>query len=275
LAKRNPITALIAFAPLVGCSLVFDLNGYVGPPLGDGGSLGDASGDVGGDGDGALDASFDSQADVADGCVGFCDDFDDRSTLKGAWKGVSATGRQVATNATITTKEFVSPPHSAWFHVVAQDGGSGTLLYLSVDTPMPTPTLVLDLDVKITGRTAFTGFVNLAQLSVGGLYVGGLTALSTNENIDRYVNLADGGRFQDVQFVNAADEGWHHLHYEATYDPVNGSVLATWDQTKKVIDFHGQTLDTPRGATKSLLLGAIESNAVADMDVYFDNVVFR
>ena len=256
---------------VAGCSVFFSLDGYSGPPV-DGGP------NDGGHADGGkLDASQDSEPD-SEPCPGFCDDFDDRVTpFLGKWTSLSLLNDGGPSNAFITSTQFKSPPHSAQFHSPAGDAGKKKGVLLTKDLTLLDATLILDFDVKIIRSSdEYSGYVNLLQIGLGDVYVGGLTALSSGEDAD-YENYADGGHVHTTSnALPGVDENWHHVHYVAVYDTTNGSVLATWDGSTVLGVTHVADYGTsPVPTDLSVSIGAAAEPPTPTMDVYIDNVVMQ
>jgi len=272
--------AVSGASSFVGCSLFVSLDdldrGDASSSLIDGSNdapiptdvaLADAGADAGGDGD------------AATVCTGFCDNFDNRTTVLGAWDSVFTTGAGDTSNATITSAEFVSPTHALQFHLPARSSGASyDTLNLSKVFPLSGKVSV-DVDVKIVGAAAgFGGFANLIELTVGGNYAGSAT-LGGGGNVvfDYWVNYPDGGHEQPIFDSSGSglvvDTAWHHFHYDVVYDVTNGSLHATWD-SRTVIDLTGiQTYGTaPVPAAYAVSIGYTDRPNLPAIDVYFDNV---
>jgi hypothetical protein len=248
-----------------GCSVLFSFDGYAGSSDAD-----------------SLEASaFDSSAADAgtDACPGFCDDFDDRTTVLGNWASLDTLGGTVSSSASITSADFKSPPHAAQFHVIAHSSGSDQGALVHVVRPLSAGAMAVDFDVKvITTSSGFAGALTIAQFALGGQYAGSITQTGTTFGMDSWVPYADGGHVQHYQPAPSpsGDSAWHHVHFEAVYDTVAGSVFSTWDGVTVLNVKQSVTWTTlPIPSTFEFRLGGLSKAPTPTMDVYVDNVVVR
>lgn len=267
----------VGVCALTGCSLFVSLDGLNDGGVSDASTANDASTDVTISDSPTSDSPITS-ADSGDAgaCSGFCDNFDDRTTVQGAWDNANTNGNGQPTDLTIASDEFVSPPHSLHVHVPARPtSGGADISNLNENLPLTGGSMSIDLDVKVVGsETGFDGFCNLMELNVGGDYAGSITlGGGGNTVVDYWVNFSDGGHLQPLFDLGTNDTAWHHFHYAAHYDSTDGSILVTRDGV------------TVGNVTGSETYGAGAAPAIFNMsigyssqptspayDVYFDNI---
>jgi hypothetical protein len=209
-------------------------------------------------------------------CPGFCDNFDDRTTVADGWDHVGTQGDGQASDLSISSAEFVSPPHSLHVQIATRDDGGIDYSKITKDLTLNDDGLSIDFDLKIVGsQTGFDGYVNLMAISLGGSYAGGLSWNSYQRIVaDYWVNFADGGYTQPIFDLGPSDSRWHHYHYAVHYDPTNGSILLAVDgntiMSQTGIDTFGTGAAIPN--VFNFGIGYAESPSVPALDVYFDNV---
>ncbi len=243
----------------------------------DGGTANDGS--IDGNGSDAINQSADVfAADAvtpATPRARFCDNFDDRVAVLGAWDNVLLSGNGMASDLSISSAEFVSPPHSLHAQIPARSSGGSDISNINKDLPLHSGSMSVDFDMKVVGsQGGFNGFGNLVELGVSGYYVGSVTVGGGGDTVvDYWVNFADGGHIQPLYDLGPDDTSWHHFHYAAVYDPDNGSIVVTRDgasvaNVSGVITYGNGTVPD----VFNLAIGYSTEPTFPALDVYFDNV---
>jgi hypothetical protein len=278
-AKSGRATRLVACGVLAlggGCSLFVSLDGLSN----DGGSASsDGSIDANvSDASTNGDASITTTTDGGDAgvCSGFCDNFDNRETVADGWDALGTSGNGSASDLSISSTEFVSPPHSLHAHVAARTSGSADIANINKNLPLPGGSMSIDFDLKIVGsETGYGGFANLMELGLAGTYAGSITAGGGgNIAVDYWVNFVDGGSIQPESDLGPTDAAWHHFHYAMHYDPNDGSFVLAVDGVTIANVTGSNTFGTGAGIPSffNMAIGYSSQPTMPALEVYFDNV---
>ena len=181
---------------LASCSLFVSLDDLSNGNS-DGGTANDGS--IDSNGSDAINQSdvFAADAGGDAACSGFCDNFDDRVAVLGAWDNVLLSGNGMASDLSITSAEYVSPPNSLHVQIPARSSGSSDISNINKDLPLHSGSLLgVDFDMKVVPAAAkggFNGFREIwSRLRVSGYYVGSVTVGGGGDTVvDYWVNFAD------------------------------------------------------------------------------------
>jgi hypothetical protein len=220
-------------------------------------------------GDGSADAAdagrFCPQPDAF-----FCDDFDEPGAdIRYGWAdglvtyGIGGLGG----DASLTTDDFLSPPHGAIFHsnVAASTQASGLELRNANFHLLP---FACELDFKTLTRSTASDGTDLVTLAfnAGGAAIIVFFAEAAPGTFS--LDLYDGGNYAPgAPMLAGGLDAWHHLRLA-----INGTkVTATVDGISQTVT----VTPTPGGAIE-LAMGAIEGRGPSSgWTVAFDNVFCR
>ncbi|MEO7110978.1 MAG: hypothetical protein ABI183_11120 [Polyangiaceae bacterium] len=257
-----------------GCSLFVSLDG-----LSDGGVSAPSDGSIEASVSDAItngDAPITTDGGDAGVCTGFCDNFDNRETVPDGWDNVEVLGNGSASDLSISSTEFVSPPHSLHAHVAARMSGSADISNINKDLPLTGGSMSIDVDVKIVGlESGYDGFAGLLQLGLANDYAGSIAGNGGGYTVvDYWVNFADAGHIQPVYPLGSADTNWHHFHYAAHYDSNDGSIFITVDGVTIVNVTGANTFGTSAVVPNifNMSIGYSSQPTMPALDVYFDNI---